>query len=228
MSTLRLSLLATSLLVVSAAACAPSDVPPAQQGNNALSKSGSDDSKSSSSGSTAKPAGSAGGTDTGSSGDVPKVTDKDKGSPCADVIGKWTATFDDGAEATGDMIPIGSVGFSGKLDFTMTHDEADINNVVDFVGTATIEAMGQTNTYQMQPSEKASGDVKDTTCTGGLHVKGISTVDPIGDVIFTMDGDFDDKASPPNTGHATFTMKTADDDGKNLTGKGTAHITRQK
>jgi hypothetical protein len=231
MSSLHLSVLSASLLVLTAIACSPSDVP-TSAGNSDLSASSSGSSgKPSSSGSTPAPPGSAstpGGSTSGGDPTDPQPTKADLGGPCAPLIGKWEATFDDGASASGDSIPFGqSVPFSGKMDFTLTHDDADLQDIVDFAGTATITAMDQTQTYQMSPTDKASGDTKDTKCIGGLHIKGITNVAGIGDLIFTMDGDFDGTDNPASKGHANFTIKTADDDGKGMTGTGTAHLVRQ-
>jgi hypothetical protein len=227
MSSLHLSALTASLLILTAGAaaagCASSEVPPAS-GSGAQTASPTKDTGSSGSTGTTAPAASS----TGSSSQVPTVPPKDQGTPCGQIIGKWAAAIDDGAQASGDDIPLGqSIPIGGSLNFTLTHDDADIANVVDFTGTATISAMGSSQTYDMKPATQTTGDQKDTTCAGGLHIKGVTNVDPIGNILFTMDGDFDDTGATPNKGHANFTMKTADDNGKAMTASGTAHITRQ-
>jgi len=74
----------------------------------------------------------------------------DNAGPCALLIGKWKATFDKGAEASGDAIPLGqTISISGDMNFTLTHDDADLPNVVDFVGSTTVTALGQTTTYSL-------------------------------------------------------------------------------
>jgi hypothetical protein len=167
---------------------------------------------------------SSGGTSSGSPADAGGV---DPNSKCAPLIGKWHATIDPGAVATGtDTTLTGPVPISGVLDFTLTHDDADLPDIVDFNGTATITAEGQTLTETIAPASSPSGDTKDTQCDGGLHLKGLVNVQAVGNLIFVIDGTLDTTSSP-TSGVGTFTWKTADDDGGGLTATGGLHLVKQ-
>ena len=115
-------------------------------------------------------------------------------SLCGPYIGKWLATLDPGAVATGTDTSIlgGSVPISGTVDFSLMHDDADLPNILDFTGTATIQAASQTITQTIQPATSPSGDPKDTTCQGNhLNFIGAANVSGVGNVIVNMDGTID-------------------------------------
>lgn len=190
---------------------------------NTSSSGGSSSGGSSSGGSSSGATSSSGGSSSGSTGDG----GVDTNSPCAPLIGKWHATIDPGAVATGtDTMLTGPVPISGTLDFTLTHDDADLPNIVDFNGTANINAEGQSFTEQIAPSQSPSGDTKDTQCNGGLHLKGLVNVTGVGDLIFVIDGTLDTTATP-TAGVGTFTWKTVADDGGGLLATGGLHIVKQ-
>jgi hypothetical protein len=144
-------------------------------------------------------------------------------SVCPAVIGKWLATLDPGAVVNiqGSQLPI-----TGTVDFELTRDDGDLANIVDFTGTATIQMAGQTITQQIMPSKSPSGDPKDTTCDGGLHLRGQANVSPLGDILFNIDGTIDSSVTPA-TGQGTFTMKTANDDGGAATANGTLKMVKK-
>jgi hypothetical protein len=224
MNPLRFCVIPASLFALGLTACSPSESPAPAPTKSALTNSAG-----SGGSSGVAPSASASASAAAPPGPAASAT-ADNAGPCAPLIGKWEATFDPDTQASGDLVPFGpmSLDGAGKLDFTLTHDDADLPNVVDFVGTAIFTVLGQTETYQLQPATKATGDAKDTTCDGGLHIKGATNAAAVGDMIFTMDGDFDGTSPHPTTGQAKFTFKTADDDGKNLTATGTAHLVRQQ
>jgi hypothetical protein len=183
---------------------------PAGNGATSSSSGGSSSGGSSSSG---------GGSSSGGSADA--------GNACTPLIGKWHATLDPGAEATGtDTTLTGPIAIGGTIDFTLTHDDADLPNIVDFNGTANISAAGQTFTETIAPSKSVSGDNKDTTCNGGLHLTGVVNVAAIGDMAFTIDGTLDTTVTPTG-GAGTFTWKTISDDGGGLSATGTLHLVKQ-
>ena len=149
-------------------------------------------------------------------------------SPCAPYIGRWIATLDPGATATGSDTAIvgGSVALSGTIDFTFTHDDADLPDILDFTGTAKIVAAGQTITQAIEPATSPSGDPKDSSCAGGMHFIGQANVSGIGKVLFTIVGTLDTTVTP-TVGTGSFTMMTADDDGGALSGGGNVHMVHQ-
>ena len=148
-------------------------------------------------------------------------------SKCTPLIGNWTATIDPGAFATGtDTTLVGNVPITGNIDFSLTHDDADLPDIVDFNGTATIQAAGQTVVEKIQPQQSPSGDAKDTKCDGGLHLNGAANIPGVGDIVFTIDGTLDTTTSPTK-GQGSFTMKTANDNGAAITANGTVHMTKK-
>jgi hypothetical protein len=178
---------------------------------------------SSSSGGSSSGGSSSGGSSSGAASDAGTAA----ASPCTPLIGKWTATLDPGAVATGtDTLLTGPVPIGGTIDFVLTHDDADLPNVVDFNGTANITASGQTFSETIAPSKSPSGDTKDTECNGGLHLKGLVNVTAIGDLVFAIDGTLDTTATP-TSGVGTFTWKTVADDGGGLSATGTLHMVKK-
>jgi hypothetical protein len=144
-------------------------------------------------------------------------------SVCPAIIGAWLATLDPGAQVTlqGTSLPI-----TGTVDFTLTRDDGDLPNIVDFNGTATITFAGQTVTQKILPAKSPSGDPKDTTCDGGLHLTGMANVASLGDILFTIDGTLDTTVTP-TTGKGTFGMKTLSDDGGTATASGPLHMVKK-
>jgi hypothetical protein len=173
----------------------------------------------------------AGTTPTGDAGTVTPDSGKVESSACLPYIGHWVATLDDGASVSGsdtDIVGGGPVPINGTIDFTLTHDDADYANILDFTGNATIKGAGVTIQQALQPATSPTGDPKDTTCsaTGGLHFYGSANVNGIGLVDFEIVGTLDANATPP-AGTGPFTMKTHDDNGAALSGSGNVHFVRQ-
>jgi hypothetical protein len=156
-------------------------------------------------------------------GDGGVTADTGPASVCPAIIGHWLATLDQGAEVTlqGTPVPI-----TGTVDFTLTRDDGDLANIVDFNGNATITFAGQTVTQRIQPATSPSGDPKDTTCDGGLHLRGQASIAGMGDILFTIDGTLDTTVTP-TTGKGTFAMKTLADDGGTATANGPLHMVHQ-
>jgi hypothetical protein len=192
-------------------------------GGNTQGPSGGGTSSSGSNASSSGSNASSSGNASSNSGNHGTPADSGTGtqSACANLIGKWTATMDPGTTVTYEGLPL---AVSGTIDFTLTHDDADLPNIVDFTGTAHITAQGQTYDGTLEPAKSPSGDPKDSTCDGALHVIGQSNA-PIGVLDFTMDGTFD---SAGTTGVGQFTMKSDSDNGATAKGTGSVHITRQK
>ena len=109
------------------------------------------------------------GSSSGGSGTGHDAAPADAADPCAAIIGHWLATLDQGAmvKVLGQNLPL-----AGTIDFMLTHDDADLPDIVDFNGTATIMVSGQTVTQVLAPATSPSGDPQDSTCDGGLHLKG--------------------------------------------------------
>ncbi len=229
----RLLFVAASAFAIQLAACGGnSDGTSLTRGSSSSSggsSSGGSSSGGTSSGSVPPSTQSDGGgvapsSDAGSTADTAPTTDL-----CTPYIGKWLATIDPGAVATGtDTDPLGgSIPFSGTIDFTFVHDDADLPNILDFSGTSTIKAAGQTITQPIVPAKSPTGDPKDSTCEAGvLHFLGEANVSGIGVVLFTVEGHLDTSVTP-TVGLGTFTMNTKDDNGAALSGKGTLHMVRQ-
>ena len=158
-----------------------------------------------------------------SSGNVADSGSSATQSACPLVIGKWLGTLKPGAVVNiqGGQLPI-----TGTIDFTLTRDDGDLPNIVDFAGTAKIVMAGQTITQEIQPAKSPSGDPKDTTCDGGLHLRGQANVSGIGDILFDIDGTIDSSVTPA-TGDGTFTMKSASDDGGTATANGQLHMVKE-
>ena len=163
------------------------------------------------------------GTGNSSSGNVADSGASATQSACPAVIGKWIGTLEPGAVVNiqGGQLPI-----TGTIDFSLTRDDADLPDIVDFAGTAKIVMAGQTITQEIQPAKSPSGDPKDTKCSDGLHLRGQANVSGIGDILFDIDGTIDSTVTPA-TGEGTFSMKSASDDGGTATASGKLHMVRQ-
>jgi hypothetical protein len=220
-----------SAFAIQLAACSGSDpgsstIGPAPPGAAPGSSSGRSSSSSGQPGTTQTDAGApATGGDSGSAPDAAPV----ETSACAPYIGKWLATLDQGATVTGtdtNLVGGGPVPITGTIDFTLTHDDADYPNILDFTGNAKISGAGITINQALQPETSPTGDPKDTTCDTALHFHGQTNVNGIGVVVFEMVGTLDTTVTPA-VGTGPFTMKTADDNGAALSGSGTVHFVRQ-
>jgi hypothetical protein len=220
--------------VLSIVACGSSGPTSASSGEPQKSGSGAGSGGGSGAGSGGSGGGSGGG-ETGSGGGSGSssggVTSGDAGgadtSACAAIIGSWVATIEPGATATGTATTLlgGNVAVGGTITFTLSHDDADLPNIVDFHGTAAITAAGQTFNEVLQPAAPAdSGDPKDVTCDAGLHLHGTLNVQGAGDILFAVDGTLD---STSTSGEGTFSMKSADDNGASLTATGKVKVQRQ-
>ncbi len=227
----RLLFAAASALAITLMACGGSSDGTSLTRGNAAPAGGSSSGGSSSGGSSSgsvppqKDGGVTPSNDAGSGGDSATAAP----DLCKPYVGRWLATVDPGAVATGtDTSALGgSIPFGGTIDFTFTHDEADVPNVLDFTGTATIQAAGQTITQPIVPAKSPTGDPKDSTCEAGvLHFLGEANVSGIGNVLFAVEGHLDTSVTP-TVGQGTFTMKTKDDNGAALSGDGTLHMVRK-
>jgi hypothetical protein len=195
-------------------------------GQTGSGSSGASSSGASSSGASSSGATSSGGSSSSSGSATPDGGDTTQ-SPCNPLIGKWVATIDPGAAATGTDTQItGPLPIAGTINFTLTHDDEDLPDIVDFNGVATITAAGQTFNETIAPSSSPSGDTKDTKCNGGLNLNGLVTVAGVGDMLFTITGTLDTTATP-SSGVGTFTWQTANDNGAALSAKGTLHLVKQ-
>jgi hypothetical protein len=226
-----------SALAIHLAACGGSDSSStltghpaggAQAGSSSSSGSSGSSSSSSSSGSSGTPQSDAGGST--SSGGSSGTPDAGTANPCTPYIGTWVATLDQGASVSGsdtNLVGGGPVPITGTINFTLSHDDADLPNILDFAGSATIKGAGITIQQALQPATSPTGDPKDTTCTAGaLHFYGAANVNGIGPIDFEILGTLDTTVNPP-VGTGPFTMKTSNDNGAALNGTGNVHFVRQ-